>query len=213
MPKAHAASKQAPSDWIWNCLNRKRAEYGFVKGGTSAEWILHERFFFVELQIFLRKNVPKFSPNFLSLYSVGQKNPAKFPPNFPPNLPAKNKIKKFTDELLQERSEKVSGSTVSNTELSEFFWAHWVQWSELSEFLSAYYLCAKANSPSFLQNSPSLPQNSVSSLFRNSTHETVFRPFPIKALPGAAEQLFTKPRPRPKIEPNFDRRKIKGQHD
>ena len=39
-------------------------------------------------------------------------------------------------------------------------------------------LCAKANSPSFSQNSPSLPQNSVSSVLRNSTLETVFRPFP-----------------------------------
>ena len=28
-------------------------------------------------------------------------------------------------------------------------------------FLSAYYLCANANSPSSSQNSPSLPQNSV----------------------------------------------------
>ena len=33
---------------------------------------------------------------------------------------------------------------------------------------------AKANSPRFWQNSPSLPQNSVNSLFRNSTLETVF---------------------------------------
>ena len=61
---------------------------------------------------------------------------------------------------------------MSNTELSEFFRAHRAPGRELSEFLSAYYLCAKANSPS-------LPQNSVSSLFRNSTLETVFRPFPI----------------------------------
>ena len=61
----------------------------------------------------------------------------------------------------------VSGSTVSNTELSEFFWAHWVPGSELSEFLSAYDLCAQVNSPSFSQNSPSLPYTqwgSVSSL-------------------------------------------------
>ena len=72
----------------------------------------------------------------------------------------------------------VSGSTVSNTDLSEFFWARWVPGSELSEFLSAYYLCANANSPSFWQNSPSLPQNSVSSLLRNSTLETVFGPIP-----------------------------------
>ena len=55
----------------------------------------------------------------------------------------------------------VSESTVSNTELSEFFGAQRVPGSELSEFLSAYYLCVKANSPSFSQNSPSLPQNSV----------------------------------------------------
>ena len=58
-------------------------------------------------------------------------------------------------------SNTVSGSTVSNTELSELFGAHWVSGSELSEFLSAYYLCVNTNSPSFSQNSPSLPQKSV----------------------------------------------------
>ena len=67
-----------------------------------------------------------------------------------------------------------------------FFWAHWVLGTELSEFLSAYYLCANANSPSFSQNSPSLPQNSVSSLLRNSTLETVFRPFPTLDSPSSA---------------------------
>ena len=75
----------------------------------------------------------------------------------------------------------VSESTVSNTELSEFFGPHRVPGIELSEFLSAYYLCEKANSASFSQNSLGLPQNSVRlsdfpSL--NSTLETVFRPFP-----------------------------------
>ena len=55
----------------------------------------------------------------------------------------------------------VSKSTVSNTELSEFFCPHRAPGKELSEFLSAYYLCDKANSPSFSQNSPSLPQNLV----------------------------------------------------
>ena len=83
----------------------------------------------------------------------------------------------------------VWGSTVSDTELSEFFGAHWVLGSELSEFLSAYYLCAKANSPSFSQNSPSLPQNSVSSLLRNSTLETVFRPFPSFGVPPKSDFL------------------------
>ena len=44
----------------------------------------------------------------------------------------------------------VSGSTVSNTELSEFFGAHRVSGSELSGFLSAYHLCVNANSPEFV---------------------------------------------------------------
>ena len=48
-------------------------------------------------------------------------------------------------------------------ELREFFGPHRVPGRELSEFLSAYYLCAKANSPSFSQNSPSFSQNSPSS--------------------------------------------------
>ena len=43
----------------------------------------------------------------------------------------------------------VSESRVSNTELSEFCGPHRVPGRELSEFLSAYYLCVKANSPSF----------------------------------------------------------------
>ena len=55
----------------------------------------------------------------------------------------------------------------TNTELSEFFGPHRVLGREVSEFLSAYYLCAKANSPSMSQNSPSLSQISVSSLFPN----------------------------------------------
>ena len=57
-------------------------------------------------------------------------------------------------------------STVSNTKLSELFGPHRVPGRELSE------------SRSSLQNPPSLLQKSVSSLFRNSTLETVFRPFP-----------------------------------
>ena len=55
---------------------------------------------------------------------------------------------------------------------------------ELSEFLSAFYLSAQANSLSFSQNSPSLRQNSISAIceIRNSTLETVFRPFPRSVL-------------------------------
>ena len=45
--------------------------------------------------------------------------------------------------------------------VSFFIGPHRVPGRELSEFLSAYYLCAKANSLSFSQNSPSLPQNSA----------------------------------------------------
>ena len=51
---------------------------------------------------------------FEPLFCGSEKNPGKFPPNFPlnfPNFPAKNQ-KKFTDELLQERREKVSGEGV-----------------------------------------------------------------------------------------------------
>ena len=69
-----------------------------------------------------------------------------------------------------------SESTVSNTELSEFLGPHRVLGRELNEFLSAYYLCAKVNAESFPLNSPSSPQNSVSSLFRNSALEAVVRP-------------------------------------
>ena len=62
-------------------------------------------------------------------------------------------------------SNMVLESTVSNTELSEFFGPHRILGKELSEFLSAYYWCAKANSPSFPKTSPSLTPNSVSSLW------------------------------------------------
>ena len=55
-------------------------------------------------------------------------------------------LKKTLRECPRQRNRRngpntVSGSTVSNTELSEFFGAHRVLGSELSEFLSAYYLC------------------------------------------------------------------------
>ena len=54
---------------------------------------------------------------------------------------------------------------------------------------SLLFVCVNANSPSFPQNWPSLLQNSVSSLFRNSTLETVFRPFP--ANEGDCRRLCT----------------------
>ena len=59
---------------------------------------------------FLTKNAPKISPEiFEPLFCGSEKIPGKSPPNFPldiPNFPAINQ-KKFTDELLQERREKL----------------------------------------------------------------------------------------------------------
>ena len=44
----------------------------------------------------------------------------------------------------------VSGSTVSNTEITEFFCPHRVPGRELSEFLSAYYFVCKSELTEFL---------------------------------------------------------------
>ena len=45
--------------------------------------------------------------------------------------------------IFRKRAEYGLGKTVSNTELSEFFGPHQVPGRELSEFLSAYYLCVQ----------------------------------------------------------------------
>ena len=88
----------------------------------------------------------------------------------------------FSQRFVGNGANTVSGSTVSNTELSEFFGAHRVPARELSEFLSAYYLCAKANSPSSPQNSPSLSQNSVRLIEfsppKQYSRNSIPRPFP-----------------------------------
>ena len=55
-----------------------------------------------------------------------------------------------------------------NSKLNEFLCPHRALGGELSELLSAHDLRAKATSPSFSQNSLSLAQNSLSSLFRNN---------------------------------------------
>ena len=60
---------------------------------------------------FLTKNAPKFSPNILSLCSVGQKKSRKIPSKFPTKFSkfsCEKSPKKFTDELLQERRKNVS---------------------------------------------------------------------------------------------------------
>ena len=64
----------------------------------------------------------------------------------------------------------VSESTVSKTKLSKFLW---------SSPSSGQRLNAKPNSPHFLAELAELLQNSVSSLFRKSTLETVFCLFPM----------------------------------
>ena len=92
----------------------------------------------------------------------------RVPRNFAARARKTRKIRN-ADGRNSETANAVSESTVSNTELSEFFCALRAPGRQLSEFISAYFLCAKANSPRFAQNSPSLPRNLVSSLFQNST--------------------------------------------
>ena len=58
--------------------------------------------------------------------------------------------KKLTIWSVGDSPNTVSEGTVSNTELTEFFGDHRVPGRELNECRSANYLCAKANSPSFL---------------------------------------------------------------
>ena len=74
-------------------------------------------------------------------------------------------------------------STASNTELSELFGPHRVPWRELSESSVQTMIYVQKHLTEFSQNSPRLPQNSMSSLFRNSTignsritfHHFIFR--------------------------------------
>ena len=113
-------------------------------------------------------------PTLMSLFQASRtptKAPTKRPTKASTEVPTKTSSQVVEVHLFCFHLFCSSASTASNTELSEFFCPHQAPRRELSEFLSAFYLCAQANSPS-------LPQNSVSSLFRNSTLETVFRPFP-----------------------------------
>ena len=96
------------------------------------------------------------------IHSWTYKEPGRGLRTFAQNVPAAMFFHvPLRPKLIGNGPNTASESTVSNTELSEFFCPHPVPGRELSEFLSAYYLCDKANSPSFSQNSPSLPQNSV----------------------------------------------------
>ena len=57
---------------------------------------------------------------------------------------------------IGDRSNTVSESTVSSTEPSDLFWPHRVPGESSVSSSQPYYLCAKANSPSFMQNSARL---------------------------------------------------------
>ena len=78
-----------------------------------------------------------------------------------------------------------------------FFCPHRVPGGELSEFLSAYFLCQSELTEFFPQNSPSLPQNSVSSPVRNGTLETVFCLFPKLPQTSATFVFFKSPLSKP----------------
>ena len=67
----------------------------------------------------------------------------------PGPVPGTNRPLLLNSAVFRNGPNTVSESTVSNSELSEFFGPHRVPGSELSEFLSAYYLCVSPNSPSF----------------------------------------------------------------
>ena len=120
---------------------------------------------------FLTKNALKIFPKLLSLSLLWVRIcPAKFPPNFPQNVPPQNQKKKSPTSFCRSagrRSFQKSPSSRGSREFSEmgrirfrrvwfqtlssvsFFAPHRVPGRELSEFLSAYYLCARANSPIF----------------------------------------------------------------
>ena len=147
--------------------SRRRAEYGF------GEYTFKHR----TQWVFSQKTVPgrvrvKFTQN--RGHEKATKKPRKS------NEKGPNTV--FLDRRGPRKShEKVTSKNATSNEKSSDFCPHRVSGKELSEFLSAYYLFAEANSPSFSRNSPRLPKTqwgSVCPLLRKSTLETVFRPFP-----------------------------------
>ena len=87
-----------------------------------------------------------------------------------------------------EGLDKFRGGVDPRVPLSLFF----VCQTELTEF------CAELTEfAGFSQNSPSLPQNSVSSLLQNSALETVFRPFLETYISLALFRAFQRPISRP----------------
>ena len=77
-------------------------------------------------------------------------------------------------------------STASNRELGEFFGPHRAPGRELSEFRSFKPMICVL---SFSQNSPSLPRNSVSSLFRNCRKQHSRNSIPSFSKNKSAQQM------------------------
>ena len=74
-------------------------------------------------------------------------------------------------------SNTVSESMVSNAKLSEFLALTEFRGESSMSSSQPITVCANTNSRSFSQNSPCLPENSISLLFQNPILDTLFRPF------------------------------------
>ena len=98
-------------------------------------------------------------------------------------LPVCLKKKEAAGILIGNGPNTVSESTVSNTELSEFFCPRRVPGTELSEFLSAdLFVCQSELTEFFAELSvfaPKLSETQCALFLRNSTLKTVLSPFPI----------------------------------
>ena len=98
--------------------------------------------------------------SFSLLLGGGSKKVCRGFAEVPTTIPCPNQ-QPCWDLKLGNGPNTVSGSTVSNTGLSEFLCPHRVPGRELSEFLSAYYLCAKNELTEFFSKLTEFAQNSV----------------------------------------------------
>ena len=142
----------------WNPVKIwKRAEYGFGEYGFLGQKSCRTKVARI-FRIFVPNFAPNFAPNFpeffedfscfVSWETENRKSSPKITAVFQCKTPRQTR-KKYS-QTYSWRAGKV---TVSNTKLTassvSFFCPHQVSGRELSEFLSAYYLCAKKNSPFF----------------------------------------------------------------
>ena len=93
----------------------------------------------------------------------------------PPQLPELHFLKSETGRIRFRRARFQTPNSVSFSGLTEFRGA-----SSVSSFQPLICVPKRTHRGFFFTHSPSFSQNSASSLFRNSTHETLFRLFPIK---------------------------------